>query len=281
MSSLAVRILAAGVVMTGFEWLSERLAGTPVHLVWVLAANLLLALTLMYVTTRLQGAGWRLAGILFLLMFGLHCNNLVEAVFFQLDIPRAELATLFLSGFVRAAFFAPLLVWASRKWSGSPQPALHAWTERSALSWIWRIAACDLAYVFFYLLAGMIIFPYVHDFYASRQLPALLPLMVMQIFRGLVFVGLSLLVIRRAAGSRREVALVVGLVLSVVGGIVPLLAPNPYIPTYIRWVHGCEVGVSNLLFGCLVGWLLVGSQRSGDAALFQRPTGVVDAISEN
>ncbi|MGI8784575.1 MAG: hypothetical protein ACR2L2_13095 [Acidobacteriota bacterium] len=138
---------------------------------------------------------------------------------------------------------------------------------------------CDLGYVFFYLLAGMIIFPYVRDFYASRELPALLPLMLRQVFRGLVFVGLSLLVIQRATGSRREVAFIVGLVLSMVGGIVPLLAPDPYIPSYIRWVHGWEVGVSNLLFGSLVGWLLVGTQRTG-AAQFQRPAGAVDAPSE-
>lgn len=260
MSLLALRVVVAGIAMTWLEYQTETLVGASVHLKWLLAANLLLALTLTYATTRLQATGWRLAAILFLLMFGLHCNNLVEAVFFQLDIPRAELANLFWSGLLRATYFAPLLVWAARKWNSLSQLPLRAWSERTAFGWIWRVVVCDLAYVFLYFVAGMIIFPYVRDFYAPWQLPALLPLLVMQVFRGLVFVGLSFLVIRRAAGSRLEVALVVGLVLSIVGGVVPLLTPNPYLPSFIRWVHGWEVGLSNLLFGCLVGWLLVGRQ---------------------
>ena len=36
---------------------------------------------------------------------------------------------------------------------------------------LWRFVLCSAAYVFLYYLAGMIIFPYVRDFYATQHIP--------------------------------------------------------------------------------------------------------------
>jgi hypothetical protein len=77
-----------------------------------------------------------------------------------------------------------------------------------------------------------------------------------QIVRGLVFSGIVLLLVRQLRTSRRGAALVSGLTLSILGGIAPLLVPNPYLPDAVRYAHLPEVGVSNLLFGLLAGWLL-------------------------
>jgi hypothetical protein len=38
--------------------------------------------------------------------------------------------------------------------------------------------------------------------------------------------------------------------------VAPLLIANPYLPDAIRYAHLPEVGVSNVLFGLLAGWLL-------------------------
>jgi hypothetical protein len=72
--------------------------------------------------------------------------------------------------------------------------------------------------------------------------------------------------VRSLAASRREAALLTGLVFSVIGGVAPLLVPNPYMPASIRMVHLAEVGVSNLLYGALCGWVLAGAARAGHAS---------------
>ncbi len=47
----------------------------------------------------------------------------------------------------------------------------------------------------------------------------------------------------------------------VLGGIAPLLLPNPFMPSGIRLAHGFEVGISNFLFGMIVGAALASKPR--------------------
>jgi hypothetical protein len=83
----------------------------------------------------------------------------------------------------------------------------------------------------------------------------------MQVVRGFVLTGIVVVLVRVVRGSRRKLAVLAGATLSIVGGISPLLLPNPYLPDSVRLVHLAEVGVSNFLFGLPAGWL-VGSPAS-------------------
>ena len=46
------------------------------------------------------------------------------------------------------------------------------------------------------------------------------------------------------------------------GGVAPLLMPNPYLPDAVRWAHFVETSVSNLVFGALAGWILQGESST-------------------
>ena len=50
--------------------------------------------------------------------------------------------------------------------------------------------------------------------------------------------------------------LIGGLLLSVLGGVAPLLLPNAYLPDVVRLAHLAEVAVSNFVFGLLAAWWL-------------------------
>lgn len=57
----------------------------------------------------------------------------------------------------------------------------------------WKLAVSDLTYLVLYFGAGMIIFPYVKDFYATQQLPSMGTIAGLQLLiRGPVFVLLCL-----------------------------------------------------------------------------------------
>ena len=58
--------------------------------------------------------------------------------------------------------------------------------------------------------------------------------------------------------SRLQLSTVAALTMSVVGGVAPLIIPNPYLPDAVRYAHLPEVGVSNFLFGFVDAWLLAG-----------------------
>jgi hypothetical protein len=121
----------------------------------------------------------------------------------------------------------------------------------------------------------MAAFPFVRDFYEARPMPPMGAVVAWQIFRGLVFCGIVTMIVRQVRAQRLGAAVVAGLALSVLGGIAPLIIPNPYLPDHVRYAHLPEVGVSNFLFGLLAGWLLSAPRREPAVAERVAPASVL------
>jgi hypothetical protein len=132
--------------------------------------------------------------------------------------------------------------------------------------WFLRIGLGALAYVVVYFTAGLTAFPFMADFYAGRSIPNPAYIALIQLFRGLGYVGIALALVRWLPLHRMGTALTVGLTLSILGGIAPLVVPNIYLPTPVRLVHLIEVGVSNFVFAFFVGWLLGVPHRTSNKA---------------
>ena len=81
-----------------------------------------------------------------------------------------------------------------------------------------------------------------------------------QILRGLIFVAIAILILRTSKLNTLKSAVLIGAIFSVLGGIAPLIPPNEHMPGFIRLGHGFEVGISNFLYGFVLGFLLNQSQ---------------------
>jgi hypothetical protein len=269
MKTQLVATVGGGFILTVLQMLTGMVLGPldvempPGTLPWMLLANLLLAGVLAWYARRSAWTGWRLAAALFAISYGIgHASALIELYFFPV-LPRPGLLQgILVSSLVPAVLISPVMVWLAGRWSrAGAAPAMAP--ERSATEWMARFAACCVAYVLLYFAAGMIIFPYVQAFYAQLTLPAVSTVIMLQLFvRGPLFVAIGFLIVRMAPATRMEHALAVGIAMSVLGGVVPLLVPNPFFPDYVRWAHLAEVVSSNLVFGCTVGWLLSGPGRA-------------------
>jgi hypothetical protein len=253
------RVLLAVLILTILFFVFNILFGTngiTTGLGWVLLSNLLIVIVLTYPILRCRAFGLSLARVIFLLFFGIYTlNTNIEAIFFQLTITRSEAVKIISQGFLVALLFAPILVMIMGKMQ-KPATEIAPYPKQriSIKRYVWGIAVCDISYVFLYLVAGAIIFPYVKDFYAQlTALPKMHEIILMQLFRGLIYIGVLLPIIRMMKGNRLETVLIAGLLLSVLGGIAPLLLPNPYMPAYIRTVHAFEIGISNFIFGAIIG----------------------------
>jgi hypothetical protein len=129
-------------------------------------------------------------------------------------------------------------------------------------SWAWRLVVADLLYLACYFGAGSVIYPWVREFYESRNLPGQSLIAAVQLCcRGPIFIALIALLLRTTLGERREKAILVGAMLSLLGGVAPLLIPNPYFPDVVRWAHFFEVGISNFIYGAAAAWLLTPPPR--------------------
>jgi hypothetical protein len=224
-------------------------AGTP-GLGGVLASNALTALVLAWLNSRLAGTRVTRALTLWLIWGGIQACALVEAVLFDIRIPKGDLPWLYAHALAVSAGVAAFLGLAFR-----PAEARHAAPRPAWPSW-WRVALCDAAYIALYLAAGMLVYPFIREFYEASPMPSMAAVVATQVGRGLVLSGIVLLIVRRLVATRRAAAAAAAAALGILGGVAPLLIANPYLPDAIRYAHLPEVGVSNVLFGLLAGWLL-------------------------
>ena len=220
---------------------------------WMLLANLLVVACLAGFARLSDWPAPRLALALWAVAFLMgHLNNLIEGAFFDL-FPARTLLTLLPMMAIPPAAAAATVAYARRH----PARAAHATPLPSFGDLALRLLAVGVVYTVFYFAFGTIIFPYVRTFYATRVMPALGPLLAMQILaRGPLFGLAVLLVVRMDPGSRRLHALLGGLALSVLGGVAPLIVPNSILPDAVRWVHFCETVSENFFVGAFAGWLL-------------------------
>jgi hypothetical protein len=259
MKRLWLQVVVATVVLTvlqaALSFLVPATERRPEGLALVLLSNLLAAGLLTFVNARLRARGVAGAGVLWVIWGGIQANSLLEALLFDIGIPPADLAWLAAFSLAVSGCFALFLALTFRSPDAANEPA-----TRGTLSW-WRLAVCVLAYIVLYFTAGTAVYPWLREFYEARPMPAQGTVALLQVFRGLAFCGIVLVIVRQVRARRLGAAVLAGLLLSVVGGIAPLIVPNPYLPEHIRYAHLPEVGVSNFLFGLLAGWLLSAPRR--------------------
>jgi hypothetical protein len=219
----------------------------------LMAASIALsALTLTALAVALAPRGPIRAAILFLAAAGIPLNNLVEGLLFSLDIPRSVILPMIAHSIVSGALFALLL----DRLAASPAARPGPFAPRRTWAWALRLAASDLAYIVLYFTAGIVVWPYVADFYAGRPMPGGLSVLLMQVPRGLVFSGIALVLMRFLSVPPAAGTALVALTLVLLGGVAPLLMPNPYMPASIRFPHMAEIAASNLLFALVSTALL-------------------------
>lgn len=258
-SALAARIMLTWISLVAIQVVLGILISTPTPppkdaMPWFLLSDLLVATALGFLATRSDWRGLRLALTISGIAVVGTLTNFLEGIIFLtssgIDWPREILRTCLLN-----ALAIPLWLLIFRK-PATPQSYYRPFATKPVAERVWRFALADLAYPVLYFVAGMIIFPYVRDFYATQTIPPVGEVFAIQLLvRGPIYVGICLLMTRMLGLSRWAGAIAVGLVFSTLNGIAPLIVPNGVFPDAVRWAHLYEVAVSNFTFGVFVAWL--------------------------
>jgi len=219
--------------------------------------SLLLTVCLLYPTLRSALAGTRLAVALFLAAFGIGVAlSTVEGLVFLENVPAGLLLRSALSDTVTAALLALLLARALGGRARAEASATAPGSPRGAWGWGWRMALCSFGYVILYFTAGALIWPRIRWFYeAEGSVPDPLPLLLLQIVRGALYVLFVLPLLRSLLTRRWQASLAMAVMFPVLAGVAGLLIPNPVFPDSVRLYHLIEIGWSNSVFGAVVGWL--------------------------
>lgn len=260
-ASIVIRLVLAWIALVAGQMLAGMLVPVRIPVVvpnvfsWMLVADAAIVLAMGSAALRSEWRGGKLAAALFAVPAAVAIANMVEGKIFlvQLPIDWRGITTLTVVGYAIAAILWMIIF---RRPIAETPAGSWAFPERNLGQKILRFLACAVSYVFLYYLAGMVIFPFVRDFYMRIGVPPVWVIVPLQLlFRGPLFVLLCLLLLRMFRLPRLSGALAVGLAFTLVSGVATLIIPNPFFPDSVRWAHFCEVTSSNFLFGCVVGWI--------------------------
>lgn len=241
----------------------------------LLVASFINILIISFPVSRSRIKGVKLMLALFFLMFGIQTFMAqIETAFFNssLKIPSSDITNFFVTGAVSAALFAPLAVFILGKVKKiSEHEEIEIQLPQSTNEWLAKLIFLGVVYTIVYVTFGYYVAwqsPAVRQLYSgsteilgffthiTRMLfvdnPWLGPF---QIFRGMLWTGLSLLTIKIMKGKVWEVAVANGLL---TGALFTsfLLLPNPYMPQEVRMAHLLETSTSTFLFGVIIVYVL-------------------------
>lgn len=225
---------------------------------------------LTYIILRSRWSGWRLISAVFFVFYGVVTfMSQIETAVFVTRLPSGTLPRLFLMGALIAAPFSVLavLVLGKRK-AGTVDEELNTRLVMPTSEWAWKLSLIALTYLILYFTFGYYIAwrnPAVLEYYSGIDegtffahmgtvLRYMFWLIPFQILRAMLWVAITLPVIRMMKGRWHEAALAIALLFSVVMNA-QLLLPNPYMPEAVRMAHLIETASSNLIFGGFIGWL--------------------------
>jgi hypothetical protein len=233
----------------------------------LLIASAVAAFVLSALAARLSGKLATRALILFLILFFVETAlSLVEAVFFGpfVALPASHLVALAAFSAIRSALAAcaAVLLW-------PPAAATH---PQGPVAY-WKFAVGVLLYVMLYFGAGEYIAwqsEAVRTYYDDGATIDQGRLIILQVARGAIWIGLAYLLFRRLEASVAVKSLVAGLAFALLMAT-PLLYPNEFMPWSVRQVHMIELLVSNFLFGVLAIVLFAASLAKPGAGQLTRP----------
>jgi hypothetical protein len=216
-------------------------------------------LTLLAAALRFRG--WRLGLELAVALFTVQSLlSLIEALVFGRDVHLAVgvLVGAALASLIRSSLAGLAIAALWRRGSGVDlRPSLLS-------GLVWKFPLIAAIYIACYLLAGGLIAwrsTAVRAFYGGAPQFDLGTLIAVQFGRGLIWAGLTWMLVRALTPPTWRAALLVGLAFS--GLMAPqLLYPNPAMPWAVRSVHLVELGLSNMVFGIFAALVMLASASS-------------------
>ena len=233
----------------------------------LLAGSPLLVLALYWVGEELAG-NWLARALLLALLnwIAYVLNNVIEAVIFSSYVtsPWFNLITftpaILLCAGATAWLFPP---------HGHTQPFVQRWQQhvqqRRTGAWLWRLSLAAVSFMPIYYGFGLLVVPFVGDFYQQGAfglaLPPLATLLGVLLLRSLLFAVACLPVIIAWQGTRWRLWLRLGFALFVMVGLLYMLAAT-WLPPQMRVIHSLEILADSFVHAGVLVWLLTPRDRS-------------------
>ncbi len=223
---------------------------------WLFASGVVIGLVLGPIASQVAATRDQHVVIWTCVVFFNIISVVIEGAFFAPEQIGGNIPALVVQQLIAAILMAIIITsWFARS-SNSAAPPHRAWYD-----WAWRFVLSALSYLLFYFIFGAINYALVtQPYYASHAGGLAVPppdtVFKAEILRG-ALITLSVLPFLLALDKpRRERALLTGLILFVVGGIVPLLYQVNNLPAFLLVASAVEIFFQNMSTGIVAALLL-------------------------
>lgn len=256
--------ILAGAVATNTGWPTPTLPpgmDANATMLTLLATSPLLVLTL-YLLGRQLAGGWLIRTSLLALLawVAYTLNNVIEAIFFSSYVTAPWYSLVSFTPAVLLCAAATAWLWPSQPQGEAFLPHWRAhFQQRPAHAWRWRLAVAAVSFMPIYYGFGLLVVPFVGDFYQQGDfglaVPSLPTLLVVLLVRSLLFFAACLPVIVAWRGSKLRLWLNLGFALFVMVGLLYMLAGN-WLPVPMRVIHSLEILADSVVHAGVLVWLL-------------------------
>ncbi len=199
----------------------------------------------------------------FFLILCLGVNTIIEMRIFTTALAQGGALTL-IASFVLPAILCAMVLASIRNGEVNDSPSsdsLYAFfAARSTPSWFWRFVLAILAFPLAYLLFGMMVAPFVMDYYrhgiAGLVLPSMSIILPTQIVRSSIFLAASLPFIILWSKSRGSLIFSLGLAHWMIVGLFGLVQAL-WFPPVLRIAHSLEIGGDSFAYAAALVFLLL------------------------
>lgn len=215
--------------------------------------------------------GLKLTAALFLIIFGIQFfMSQIETLWFNdsLKMPTNTIWMIVSGGAIMSILFALSATWLTGNFKLTNAKTVYLAKPPIKPLLIQVALLAVVIWPAVYFLAGYFIawqFPEIRQYYSgSTEMESLFVMMkanvvsglyFFQIFRGVLWVLMAILIITSTTGSWLRKGLIIGLLLSFLG-CSQLLLPNPIMPEMVRMGHLLETSTSNFIWGFILSWFL-------------------------
>ncbi len=233
-----------------------------------LLSGILIGATLGPVAARTQGSRWRHLTVWGSALFLNALSVAIEGAFFA---PRLNPMVVTPAPWIAFLLFqslatAGLIAWLFGKNADSATP--NPQRKRAWYSWAWRFVVSAFSYLLFYFIFGAVNYalvtkPYYETHASGLVVPAPQTVFMAEMARAPLIILSILPLILTFKTKKPLLALLCGIILFVIGGVIPLLL-NTALPDLLRFASAIEIFFQNFLTGVAAA-LLLGSATMNDA----------------
>lgn len=262
-----VSLMLGGALLTNLGMKLPEVKSDYRHIVLImLLSGFLISIILGFIAKNLRLTKIRIFMVLFLILILNYITQILEALYFAPGIVTLEVApAIFGQQSMMALFITGGIAFL---YSKSQINSGYHIVSRRLFDWLRKILICSGSYILFYYIFGSINARlFTGEYYLSQmnglRLPSSEEIIVLETIRAIILVLSIIPLILNLQLTKKKIMITVGIMLFIIGGLIPMLQQFDTLPTVLRVTSTVEMFFQFFLTGVVTAYVFLDERFIG------------------